>query len=278
MARPHGAERMKLGGGDSDLCPEAELAAVVEAGRRVHEHAAGIDFAKPSLRMLVAACADGLGVAGAKLGHVRERLVDAVDHRTARIFSRNSCPKSAGDAGVALGMRATVRGQPRSSTFFSAAIEARSREECAGLASVNEETLERVANTGADRLAVDDQADREFEIAARIGEQMTDSLVMLNHRHPRVLGHEAYEPLAAPRDDQIDETREAQHSAHRFAIAGGTICTASAGSPASSSPAWSRRPSAALDFAASEPPRKSTALPLLMHRAAASIVTFGRAS
>ena len=70
---------VQLGGRDADLRAEPELAAVVEAGRRVHQDAARVDLAKPALRVLVAAGADGLGVARAELGDVRERLVQAVD-------------------------------------------------------------------------------------------------------------------------------------------------------------------------------------------------------
>ena len=106
---------------------------------------------------------------------------------------------------------------------------------------------------------------------------MADPLVVLDHRDPRVLGDEAHEPFASARDDQIDETRQAQQSArsppdrrrgrsapHRR---GDPLRRALRGAPLRA-PRWS--------CAASEPPRKRTALPLLMHSAAASMVTFGR--
>ena len=110
----------------------------------------------------------------------------------------------------ALGMSATVRGQPRSSTPFPAAIEREAREERGGLACVDEQALERVADAGADRLAVHDQRERQLDVGALVDVQMADALVVLDHRHPRVLGDEAHEPLASPRDHEIDETRRAR--------------------------------------------------------------------
>jgi hypothetical protein len=55
-------------------------------------------------------------------------------------------------------------------------------------------------------------------------------------------------------------------------------CTPSAGKPASTNAACTSRASARFDFSASEPPRRITALPLLMASDAASIVTLGRLS
>ena len=57
-----------------------------------------------------------------------------------------------------------------------------------------------------------------------------------------------------------------------------TSCTASAGRPASPSACCTSRASALLDSIASEPPRRMQALPLLIDRLAASIVTLGRLS
>ncbi len=56
------------------------------------------------------------------------------------------------------------------------------------------------------------------------------------------------------------------------------MTTASGGSPAEATASRTSAPSAALECAASLPPRSITALPLLMQSAAASTVTLGRAS
>jgi hypothetical protein len=58
----------------------------------------------------------------------------------------------------------------------------------------------------------------------------------------------------------------------------GTSCTASGGRPASARAPCTSAASARLLWMASEPPRKMQALPLLMARLAASMVTFGRLS
>ena len=58
----------------------------------------------------------------------------------------------------------------------------------------------------------------------------------------------------------------------------GTSCTASSGKPASVSACCTSAARARLESIASEPPRKMAALPLLMDRLAASIVTLGRLS
>ncbi len=55
-------------------------------------------------------------------------------------------------------------------------------------------------------------------------------------------------------------------------------CTAVAGRPAATSASPVSRASRRLLSIASEPPRRIVALPLLMHSAAASMVTFGRLS
>src|SRR5262245_38720122 len=49
LRQAHRTVRVELGGGDPDLGAEAELSAVVEAGRRVHEHARRVDLAQPPL-------------------------------------------------------------------------------------------------------------------------------------------------------------------------------------------------------------------------------------
>ncbi|MDT4844237.1 hypothetical protein FQZ97_781880 [compost metagenome] len=58
----------------------------------------------------------------------------------------------------------------------------------------------------------------------------------------------------------------------------GTSCTASAGRPAATSARCTRVARARLESMASEPPRRMQALPLLIDRLAASMVTFGRLS
>ena len=70
LAQPHRAAGVQLLGGDADLGPEAELAAVDEAGRGVDEHGGGVDLATEALGGAQVAGDDGLGVPRPEAGDV----------------------------------------------------------------------------------------------------------------------------------------------------------------------------------------------------------------
>ena len=102
---------------------------------------------------------------------------------------------------------------------------------------------------------------------------------MLHHGHARVLGDEADERLAAARDGEIDVLALLHERAHGVAIGERDDLHGVARQPGALE-RRARRPSASAAFerAASEPPRRTTALPALSVSALASTVTLGRAS
>ena len=71
-------------------------------------------------------------------------------------------------------------------------------------------------------------------------------------------------------------SRSSSPTARRSVVS--TTWTASAGRPASASPARTHSAIARFEWIASEPPRRMTALPALRQRPPASAVTFGRDS
>ena len=80
---------------------------------------------------------------------------------------------------------------------------------------------------------------------------------MLDHGHPRVLGDEADEPLASARDDEIDEPRQARAGRASLRDRRGDDLDRVGGEPGLGERLRAAaRPSAALERAASEPPRK----------------------
>src|SRR3954447_7121084 len=64
LAQTHGPTRVQLLGRDADLRAEAELLAVDEARRRVHEHRRGVHFAREALRRGEVCRDDRLAVTG----------------------------------------------------------------------------------------------------------------------------------------------------------------------------------------------------------------------
>src|SRR5215472_19266510 len=77
---PHGAPPVEAAGRDAELGAQAELAPVVEAGRRVDGDASGVDLAPPAKGVGLVPRADGLRVTRAVPRDVGERAVEAVDH------------------------------------------------------------------------------------------------------------------------------------------------------------------------------------------------------
>src|SRR5262249_14522442 len=81
LAQAHRAVRVQLAGRDADLRSQAQLPAVVEPGRGIHQGAARVDFAHEPLGETLVAGADGLGMAGTVTRDVSQRTFHAVDDR-----------------------------------------------------------------------------------------------------------------------------------------------------------------------------------------------------
>ena len=82
---------------------------------------------------------------------------------------------------------------------------------------MHQQRFQRVAGAGPRDLAVEQQVQSKIGIGGGIHVQMTHALVMLDHRHPRMLGDEADQAFAAARDRQIDDVVELQQFDHRLA-------------------------------------------------------------
>ena len=84
--------------------------------------------------------------------------------------------------------------------------------------AIHEDGLDRVAHTRPLDLRVRDDRGRAFLICGGVDVDVTDALVVLDHRDARVLGDEADEPLAAARDAQVDQLVEHDELRDRFTI------------------------------------------------------------
>jgi len=82
---------------------------------------------------------------------------------------------------------------------------------------VHQQRFQRVAGTGPRHLAIDQQAQGQARIGAGVHEQVAHALVVLDHRHARVFGHEADQALATARDGQVDDVGELQQFQHGLA-------------------------------------------------------------
>src|ERR1043165_8792080 len=121
--------------------------------------------------------------------------------RTASTRSKNSRPQSSAVARAAPDRDAACRERP-----------ADVRQERTRHVLVYEEALEGVAHTGLLDLAVDGQIEGHPRIAALVEEEVADALVVLQDRYASVLRDEPDEPLAAPGNDESDDTRECDHA------------------------------------------------------------------
>ena len=82
---------------------------------------------------------------------------------------------------------------------------------------MHQQRFQRVAGAGPRNLAIEQQVQRQIKIGGGIHVQMADTLVVLDHRHPRVFGDEADQAFSAARNREIDDVVELQQFHHRLA-------------------------------------------------------------
>ena len=104
-----------------------------------------------------------------------------------------------------------MSGTSARAALAAAQLDARSRSAAAARGRnarrpcrMHEQRFQRVADGRPRGLAVDQQVAAPGRDRPRIDVQMADALVVLDHRHARVLGDEADQALAAARDRQVD--------------------------------------------------------------------------
>ena len=153
-------------------------------------------------------------------------------------------------------------------------------QERVGDVGVDEQRLGGVADAGTLKLRVEDDRPRRLEVGAAVDVDVAVARRGVDDGHGRDALERRLQSLAAARDDQIDRARLGRELGElRAAAAGDRASTHPSGSPAADR-RLRRRPRRAPRW--SGPPSSSraarTALPDFRHSAAASIVTFGRAS
>ena len=100
----------------------------------------------------------------------------------------------------------------------------------------------------------------------------------VDHRHRRDALERVLQPLAAARDDEVDDAVLGRELRELLAAAAGDEGDRALGQAGGSAASAAMAASTAFECAADDEPRSTIALPDFRHSAAASIVTFGRAS
>ena len=124
---------------------------------------------------------------------------------TARISARNSSAKSssvAGGGAVEQCGRALLRAQLDALLAQRGAGE---RQERRGDVGVDEQRLGRVAGAGPLRLGVEDDPQRVVEVGARVDVDVAVARRRVDDRYLGDLAERLLQPLAAARDDQVDD-------------------------------------------------------------------------
>ena len=181
-------------------------------------------------------------------------------------------------AGLASGISSQVRSSPRISTPLLCQRFADHRQELAGDVGMHEQRLGRVADAHALALAVDHDLAGHVEIGGRVDVHVAVAVEVFDDGHLGFGGDAANQAFAAARNRQVDVLGHRQELADGGAVGRadhlhriGRQAASSAASASSSTIAW-------LEWIASLPPRRITALPDFTQIAAASAVTLGRDS
>ena len=207
---------MELVRADGDLRAEAELPPVVEAGARVDEHHRRVDLVGEARGGGVVLRNDGLGVAGAVLLDVVDRLGDAVHDADGHREREELLPEVGGvggadglaGAGPDEGERAPVAADLDSGL---GELRGHRREQLARDGGVDEERVERVAHVGALRLGVVDDALRLADVCGGVDVDVDDSDAAGNGGHGGVLAHVLDEALPSARDEEVEVFVEVDH-------------------------------------------------------------------
>ena len=193
-------------------------------------------------------------------------------------MSQSSSVASARVPASALPASACVRPSTRSSTPASRSAPSTRGRKARRDVGVDEQRLGRVADAGALGLGVEDDALRGVEVGARVDVDVAVARRRVDDRHRRDALERRLQPLAAARDDQVDDALLGGQLGELLAPAAGDEHDRVLGHAGVGRRPRATAASTALECAAVDEPRSTIALPDFRHSAAASIVTFGRAS
>ena len=211
---------MQLGGRNAHLRAEPQLSAVVEASGRVDDDAARVHFCQKAIGVIEAIGANGLGVIRAVSLDVRQRRLEVVHDPDGEDFVEELGAK----VRLRRGFRPRHEGAcslagPELHAFGDQGTPELGQEPF-GRALMDEQALERIADPRPLHLRVQGERAGHVEFGALVEEQVADALVVLDHRHPGHLGHEADQALTAARNGQIDDLSQGHELTDLFAIAG----------------------------------------------------------
>ena len=213
----HRAIGMQARGRDPDLGAQAQFAAVGEARGRVdHHHRRAQRVDEPACGGLVRG-GDDFGMVGGVPAHVVDRLRQVVDHAHG-----DDQVEELGRI-VVLARRRCV-GQQRPGRRIAADLDPARAQRRAGRGQeprrdvgVHQQRLQRIAHARPRGLAVEQQPQRQLLVGGAVHVQVAHALVVLDHRHARVLGDEPDQALATARDGQVDDVVELQQLEHGLA-------------------------------------------------------------
>ena len=143
---------------------------------------------------------------------------------------------------------------------------------------MDEQRLGGVADARPLGLGVDDDRLGPVEVGARVDVDVAVARRGVDHRHGRDRLERRLQPLAAAREDEVDDAVLGRELGELLAPAAGDEPDRALRHAGPSAASAAIPASTALECAADDDPRRTIALPDFRHSEAASIVTFGRAS
>lgn len=187
---------MHLAGGDADLGPHAELAAIGKLGGRVAHQDRTVQPLKEPLGGRVILGQDAFRVAGAELPDMGDGAIHAIDQPGRDDHVQKLAPEIVGlcrDRAryilqLPLGAHLDARGKQ---------ILDQHRAVAGVKAAVDQQAFRRPANSGAPSLGVQHHPARLFQIGIGIGIDVANAFQMRKDRHPRLALHQSDQTLAA---------------------------------------------------------------------------------
>ena len=203
---------------DADFGTKAEFAAIGKLGGGIVQHDGRIDTGQEPFGHGGSFGHDRIGVLAAVGGDMGDGAIDAGDFGNAgdgvEILGVPILRGGRQDAGIERLHRCIA-------AHFARPLQQRRHQSLlqrSGRRSIDQQRLHRSAHRRAAQLAVDHDRHGLFGIGAGIDIDMVDAIQMRQHRHPRLLLHARHQPLAAARDDHVDQAMRSQHLADQRAV------------------------------------------------------------
>ncbi len=221
----HWAAGVKLVGGNADFRAQAIFEPVSEPRRGVHHDAGRIDLAQKLHGAGVIAGENGVGVLRAVAVDVGDGFIHPL-HQFDGDDGREVLGAPVGLGGITQQRCGARHGSEqgaagRAAAHFHALAHERgadARQEISGHIAGDQQGLGCVARAVALGLGVFCHANGHVEIGAAVHIHMAVAIEMLDDRHPRFGADALNQPLAAARNDDVDELRHGDERPH-----GGTV-------------------------------------------------------